>query len=102
MGISVVLRGERGAALATVHDPVNVLHRVLPPPEGTSFQWVSTIDWYGDTTFNRLQAPLVRAEWRRLIAASQDPETVSLLEQIDHLLERCSSEVHVYVTFHGD
>lgn len=102
VGISVVLEGEAGEALETVHDPRNLLHRVLPPPDDTSFQWVSTIDWYGDTTFNHLQAPLVRAEWQRLICLSREPETKALLQQIDRFLERCSSEVHLYVKFYGD
>jgi hypothetical protein len=100
--MSVVLEGETGTALQTVDDPRNLLHRVLPPPEDASYQWISTIDWYGDTTFNRLQAPLVRAEWQRLIGVAREPEAKALLQRIDELLERCSSEVHLYVTFSGD
>ncbi len=102
MGISVVLEREDGTALDTVHDARNLLHQVLPPPEDSSFQWISTIDWYGDTTFNHLQASRVRAEWQQLIRSCRDPETTALLQRIDNLVGRCSSEVHLYVKFYGD
>jgi hypothetical protein len=45
---------------------------------------------------------MVRAEWQRLIGVAREPEAKALLQRIDELLERCSSEVHLYVTFSGD
>ncbi len=102
MGISAALEREDGTVLETVHDERNLLHRVLPPPEDPTFHWVSTIDWYGDTTFNRLQAARLRVEWAQLIRSSGDPETKALLQRIDDLIGRCSSEVHRYVKFYGD
>jgi hypothetical protein len=102
LGISVALEGEDGTALETVHDPSNLLHRALPAPEDPSFQWISTIDWYGDTTFNELQVSRLRAEWQRLIETSRDPDTRALLQRIDDLFGRCSSDVHLYVKFYGD
>jgi len=102
VGLSVALEQEDGAALDTVHDPSNQLHRVLPSPEDTSYQWVTTIDWYGDTVFNRIQAAKLRSEWQRLVDSCREPEALALLQRIDGLIGRCASEVHLYVKFYGD
>jgi len=102
VGLSVSLEQEDGTPVDTVHDPSNLLHRVLPSPEDTSFQWVTTIDWYGDTVFNRVQAAKARCEWQRLVGSCREPEALALLQRIDGLFERCASEVHLYVKFCGD
>jgi hypothetical protein len=101
MGITVGLEDENGTALETLDDTALLL-RVLPPVGDSSFPWMSTIDRYGDTTFNRLQAPKVRAELQRLIRASSAPDTTAHLQRIDALLERCVAEPHLYVKFYGD
>jgi hypothetical protein len=103
MGLTTRLETENRTGLQSVEDPRNLLHRALPRPEDPGFHWAGTIDWYGDTTFNHLQVPKLRAEWQRLIEASQDSETIGLLRQIDELLKRCLTEQpQVYVRFVGD
>jgi hypothetical protein len=82
MGMTVALENEDGTKIARIEDPPNVLHRVLPRSENPAFQWADTIDWYGDTSFNYLQAGRLRIE-------------------IDELLQRCSSGRLLYVKFYG-
>ena len=102
MGITVALEKEDGTQLESVEDPKNCLHRALPAPEDPSFQWAGTIDWYGDTTFNFLQAERLRKEWKQLIETTADPECLGVLRRIDILLDRCSVDRHLYVRFYGD
>lgn len=102
MGIAVKLETERGDALTSIEDPQNLLHHALPAQGTPGFQWASTIDWYGDTTFNRAQAALLRAEWAILIEKASDDDAKKLLEQIDDMLVKCASEPHLYVKFYGD
>ncbi len=102
MGLIVKLQNEEGVPLDVVEDRHNVLYRVLSGIEDAEFQWASTIDFYGDTMFNYLQAPRLRAEWRRILETCEDPDARQLLMRIDALVERCSSGVHLYVRFYGD
>jgi hypothetical protein len=102
MGITVALETEDGSRQAVVEDPTNVLHRVLPDAEDHAFQWAGTIDWYGNTTFNSLQAQALRKEWSRLIAAAEQPADAVLLRRIDDLLVRAADGLHLYVKFYGD
>ena len=102
MGIVVSLQTENGNDIASVSDPTNLLHKVLPELDDPRFRFANTIDWYGDTVFNRLQTELLRKEWALLIQHSTDDETRTLLKQIDELLLRCISDVHLYVKFTGD
>lgn len=102
MGLTVVLQTENGSRQAAVEDPTNVLHRSLPDPEDQAFQWAGTIDWYGDTTFNSMQARSLHNEWGRLIATAKEPSDAALLRQIDDLLVRAAEGVHLYVKFYGD
>jgi hypothetical protein len=99
MGITVVLEDENGGSIETLDD-TTLLLRALPRVDDASFPWMSTIDRYGDTTFNHLQ--VVRAGLQRLIRASSAPETTAHLQRIDALFERCVSEPHLYVKFYGD
>jgi len=102
MGLTVTLQGEDGAAIETVEDPSNLLHAVLTGEPGAGLPWAETIDWYGDTTFNHIQAGRLREEWARLLAVARDRETVALLRQIDGLLQSCATGVHLHVKFWGD
>lgn len=102
MGLTVALQMEDGARLAVIEDPANVLHRVLPDAEDPAFQWAGTIDWYGDTTFNSIQARALHREWARLVALVVEPDEVALLRAVDDLLVRAAEGVHLYVKFYGD
>jgi hypothetical protein len=102
MGMTVTLESEDGTPEASIEDPTNILHRVLPSPGDAAFQWANTIDWYGDTTFNRLQAPLLREEWKILVARANDAAAAALLREVDQLLDRCANGTHLYVKFYGD
>lgn len=101
MGITVVLEDENGARVDALDDTV-LLNRVVSSVDDRSHPWLSTIDPYGDTTFNHLQAPKVRSELQRLIQASSDPETAAYLRHVDALFERCVTTPHLYVKFYGD
>ena len=102
MGITVVLENGRGDPLVTVEDVANVLHGVLPSAGDDRFPYLSTIDWYGDTVFNRLQARGFLAEWRRLDLSTLSTSERELVGSIEALARRLASDVHVYLKFHGD
>ena len=102
MGITVRLETETGDEIRRVEDPRNILHRTLPEHDSSRFQWANTIDWYGDTVFNQMQAVLLRKEWATLVQGAADDRTKELLEQIDALLAECASGTHLYVKFYGD
>ena len=102
MGVDVRLEDEAGKEIAFIGDPKGLIVSALPDPDDKRFPWASTIDHYGDTTFNRRQAELLRNEWAVLIRNAADDETRTLLRQVDELLQRCVSGVHLYVKFYGD
>ena len=101
MGITARLESESGEEIQRVEDPANVLHRALPEPGCSEFQWANTIDWYGDTVFNHLQAALLRKEWAILIENATDKVTKEVLKRIDGLFQKCASGDHLYVKFYG-
>lgn len=102
MGLEVVLEDKTGEQLASVEDPTNILHRVLPSQGDTTFRFLNCIDWYGDTIFNALQVTVVREELARLIERITPVEEVALLARIDELATRCQSEPHLFLKFYGD
>ena len=102
MGICVVLETESGDQLEKVEDRRNLLHRILPSYDDSSYQLLRYIDWYGDTCFNRLQiAPLLR-ELRQLDDATLTSEENELISSIERLARRCLEEPHLYLKFYGD
>jgi len=103
MGIEIVLEDANGGKISSLEDPENILHRVLPAQDDQKFQCLNRVDWYGDTTFNRYQIPILRQELRYLT----DTEGMSLGEQnfikeLDSLAARALSEPHFYLKFYGD
>jgi hypothetical protein len=101
MGLAIALENERGEPLETVTDPKNLLHRLLEPHQGDS-SLLGQIDWYGDTTFNRIQMPLFLLAWQELAQRVETPEEALLVHEIRVLAERCEGDVHLYLKFIGD
>lgn len=62
------------------------------------YPWLSTIDPYGDTVFNKLQVPYIINELSVLANKSENnglgiKESVSFIQKID---------THQFITFYGD
>ena len=102
MGIETIVVGSDGKKLASVEDPTNILHRVLPSHDDNRYQCLNRIDWYGDTTFNRHQLSIFREELRRVLANIEVPDQKTLLDKIGALAARCETEPHLYLKFIGD
>lgn len=102
MGLTTVLENETGEPLDRVEDPANILHRLLPAPEDAHYRFVATIDWYGDTVFNYLQAPQFLEEWRRLMTEVSGAAETALMRAIEMMAERVAKERHLYLKFYGD
>jgi len=102
MGLTAVLENEAGEPLERVEDPTNVLHRLLPDPEDTRYRFIGTIDWYGDTIFNYLQATQFLDEWRRIAANASGPSETALMRAIETMADRMANERHLYLKFYGD
>ena len=64
------------------------------------YPWLTTIDEYGDTIFNRLQIPLVIRELT--VLSSEKPELGQVISGILHFLEQSFQDVHQFVKFVGD
>lgn len=102
MGICVVLETESGEQLERLEDHKNLLHRILPSPEDSSYQLLRYIDWYGDTCFNRLQiAPLLQ-EIEQLASSPLSVEENQLISGIKRLAHHCQTGPHLYLKFYGD
>jgi hypothetical protein len=100
MGLNVELQDERGLALNSVPDTLNTIARLLPDDD--SFPFLSSIDLYGDTVFNRPQMTRFLIEWQSLAAKARTDEERELLASIELLARRCQSEAHLYLKFIGD
>jgi hypothetical protein len=104
MGLAVAVEDEAGELIEMVEDPTNVLHRVLPGPDDSSFSVLGVIDWYGDTVFNRLQVPAFLIEWSRVTerCTHLSADEIALLGNIERLARLALSLPHLYLKFYGD
>ena len=102
MGLTVILQNEFGAPLLRVFDPKNLLHRMLPSNEDSSFPMLRFVDWYGDTVFNRLQLPELLEEVGRLSSRAGTHEEKALVNEILDLTAQAQRAPHLYVKFEGD
>ena len=103
MGFGIELQDEWGGKIEGVYDPKNLLDALLPDIDAdTLFQMLSSLDPYGDTTFNYLQMRRFLQEWTEVSTKAQSPEEKDLFSKIEHLAKRCQDEVHVYLKFIGD
>jgi hypothetical protein len=100
MGIGIEVIDEEGSQIAGVQDVQNLLHPLLE--KITAPRLLGYIDWYGDTIFNRLQIPAVRAELADLGMNIDQVGARQLLKEIDELAKMALEEPHQYLRFSGD
>jgi|688.fasta_scaffold548529_2 hypothetical protein len=102
MAFDVALEDGKGEKFAVVGEPIGTpIARSVSKAVGSRFPLASTIDPYGDTVFNYIQAELLRQEWAALIAAADCERTKEALLQVDELLQRCVAE-RLFIKFYGD
>jgi hypothetical protein len=102
MGLNITLETEDGEIVEEIGDPTNLLHRLLPSHDDSSYQCVRFIDWYGDTVFNRLQMGTFLDEWEQIDSMAQTAEEKELVARVESLAQRCLNEHHLYLKFYGD
>jgi hypothetical protein len=102
MGLGIALQDESGAELESLADPRNYLGKLLPEHGDPTHPMLASIDFYGDTVFNRMQMDRFLAEWADVSARANAPEEKALVSAVEGLARRCQDEVHLYLKFIGD
>ncbi len=104
MGINVRLEGERGwDDVLEDLGPHRVLYTISPRWDDTTFSCLRFIDPYGMTIFNRQQCKVLIDEIHRqraVLALEADGER--WLDDLERLVQRAATDVHLYVRFVGD
>jgi hypothetical protein len=100
MPFGIVLQDETGRALERVGDRTGEVSRLILDSEGAFL--LRTIDPYGDTIFNRTQAPHLLREWELVERRADSPAARTLCSQIRQIIERVERGPHLYVRFVGD
>jgi hypothetical protein len=103
MGIDARLESEFGQVQAEPPDSGNLTKRLVEPFRDSDTRCLRFIDLYGDTTFNRLQLPVLISELKRAIELTSNPVLRTRGEAVLALAHRASSEgPHIYLKFVGD
>ena len=101
MGIDVQLRGERGDVVGEVGDGTMALSRAAQGAL-TETRLLRYLMPYGDTVFNQAQARDLADDIQGVVRERAGTPLVDLLTKVLPLVERLSSEVHLYLWFVGD
>ncbi len=72
-----------GGKIDGVYDPKNLLDALLPDIDADTFPMLSSLDPYGDTTFNYLQMRRFLQEWTEVSTKAQSPEERDLFSKIE-------------------
>jgi hypothetical protein len=99
MGLFICLQKGSGSTIASVEDPRNLLHRLLPQ---TGESILNGIDWYGDTIFNSKQMKQFIPAWQSLFEQAAAVGDEALLSSVMALADRCAGGTHLYLKFEGD
>ena len=102
MGLAITLQDERGVELDSVVDAKNFLGELLPEHDDRAHPMLASIDFYGDTIFNRMQMDRFLVEWSDVVSKANIPEEKALVSAIEGMARRCLDEVHLYLKFIGD
>ncbi len=95
---NVRLEDENGEVL----EEVLTIFGFIPKSQQGGFVLLSSVDPYGDTTFNRPQMQLFLDEWQKLENAAKENSQLEKWNAVKVLSLRCQSEPHTYLKFVGD
>ena len=101
MGIDAKLQTEDGKILQEVFDPEDILQQLIPSSDEGS-ACLRFVDLYSDTTFNRLQIPVLIKELENAIRNSESAEARKHGEKVLELVKKATNETYNYIKFIGD
>jgi hypothetical protein len=102
MGVDVKWEDENGARLAEIPDPHKCISHLVLNTDLAGTTCLQFIDPYGDTTFNRLQIPILIEELKSVANKVRDTGIRDHLLRVVELAEKSRDEVHTYLKFIGD
>jgi hypothetical protein len=99
--ISCMLKDEQGEILKNSELNFAVLNQALWQVDKNKekYKWLHTIDEYGDTIFNHLQAPIIIAELEQLKTEVRQ-ELQNLITEFIKFISQINT--HQYIKFCGD
>jgi hypothetical protein len=100
--IEVILQTESGGVISEYADETNVMQGVFHRAAIDPGSYLFDIDWYGETIFNRGQAPKVLKEWLAIEKFFSTKEERALFVYVRNCLERMPEEPHWYLRLIGD
>ena len=101
MGLLIQLQDEDGKRIGEpLADDRNLLHQLLTMSYDGDI--LSGIDWYGDTTLNRLQSSQFLNAWEALISRFIQVDERSFLLAVSNLAKAVQQKTHTYLKFIGD
>ncbi len=102
MGVDLKWEDENGRPLGEVDDPASKISALVLKTDLTWSTCLRFIDPYGDTTFSRIQIPILIDELRTVLGKIQDNRIKDHLQKLIDLAEQSRDEVHTYLKFYGD
>lgn len=102
MGLDIRLEDKEGKTIEEAPDLENVLSRVLPSWDDTSFHLLRYIDPWGDTMFNHLQMDELVEELRRIREKTANEVERTFISKVGTMALRCKDGEHLYLKFLGD
>jgi hypothetical protein len=96
------LEDEEGKLITDSHLNFASIYLILwhVDKEKKKYIWLHTIDQYGDTTFNHLQIPFVKAELEELRSENIAQDIKKLIDDVLNFIT--SIDTHKYIKFVGD
>lgn len=91
-----------GTELERVEDTEDLLDDILSYEDRSGFPFLSSIDAYGFTTFNRRQMDPFLEEWTRFKAKINLASAHTILDRVEDMATKCRSEPHTYLKFIGE
>jgi hypothetical protein len=101
VGVNAQLEGESGQIHGSVEDPYGVVSGIVLAGGLHSTVCLRFIDPYGDTVFNRQQAPVLIQELESLLADRSDALERAHLSVVLDLARKVAEDVHLYLKFVG-
>ena len=78
-----------------------MLHGVIPSHDERDFPYLRSIDPFGKTVFNHLQAETFLEEWERVRDRAKDDSQKEAWQKVKEMGEQCRDDRDLYLRFVG-